>query len=319
MKKRISRFIQPFFLALLALSLVVACQGNRSNSPRTQEDCHPVQHVKGETCIPNSPQRVVVLHDYLVLDAVIALGITPIGAVGNYQGEHPFPPWLKEQTQTVEFVGTAREPNLETILGLQPDLIISLEGEGHAQIYEQLSQIAPTLIIPSERQIFPELRFLGKALRRENKAQALIEKYEQRLEELRTAMGERLEGTEVSLVRFLPGGVRIEGNSYNVGKILKDAGFPRPPAQQISRPIMVSLEQIEKIDGDVMFANTLANPDLEADANQTLKRYKEHPLWSKLEAVQNNQVYEVDPYLWSGNGVLWTFEIIDDLFRYLVE
>ena len=311
-------FFSHLLLSLLTLSLIVACQGDVSDVPPKQ-DCHQVQHVMGETCIPNAPQGVVVLHDYLVLDAVIALGITPIGAVGNHQGEHPFPPWLKEETETVARVGTAREPNLETVLKLQPDLIISLEGEGHAQIYEQLSQIAPTLIIPSERAIFPELKFLGKALKREEKAQTLIAKYEQRLEELRTAMGRRLTTTEVSLVRFLPSGVRIEGNSYNVGKILKDAGFPRPPAQQISRPIMVSLEQIEKIDGDVMFANTIANPNLEADANETLKRYKNHPLWKQLRAVQNDQVYEVDPYLWSGNGVLWSFEIIDDLFRYLLE
>lgn len=101
--------------------------------------------------------------------------------------------------------------------------------------------------------------------------------------------------------------------------LLKDAGLSRPPAQQIEEPITISLEQIEKIDGDVMFANTIANPQLEDQADRVLQRYKQHPLWPKLQAVQSDRLYEVDPYLWSGNGILWTYEIIDDLFKYLVE
>lgn len=312
---RLFRFL---LLALLSLGLTVACNST-PNPEAISSQCRIIQHVMGETCVPESPQRVVVLHDYLALDAVIALGIRPIGAVGNYTGQFTFPPWLTDETQELELVGTAREPNLDKILMLDPDLIITLEGEGHDLIYNQLSQIAPTVIVPSERAIFPEVRFLGEVLGRTDRVQALFDKYQQRLQEFREAMGDRLDEIEVSLVRFLPDGVRIEGNSYNVGKILKDVGLRRPPAQQIDRPIMVSLEQIELIDGDVIFANTLANPQLENKANQTLDRYQQHPLWSKLEAVQNNRVYEVDPYLWSGNGILWTYEIIDDLFMYLVE
>jgi len=273
----------------------------------------------GKTCVPEEPQRVVVLHDYLGLDAVIALGIQPVGAVGNYAGPSAFPPWLQDKTEKIKLVGTAREPNLEEILMLDPDLIVTLEGEGHDRIYKQLSQIAPTVIVPSERAIFPEVHFLGEVLGRTEQAQALLDKYQQRLQEFQAAMGDRLTTLEVSLVRFLPEGVRIEGDSYNVGKIMKDAGLRRPPTQHIDKPMMISLEQIEKIDGDVMFVNTIAAPQLEGKANQTLEQYRQHPLWLKLKAVQNDRVYEVDPYLWSGNGILWTYEIIDDLFEYLVE
>ncbi|NEO27672.1 MAG: iron-siderophore ABC transporter substrate-binding protein [Kamptonema sp. SIO4C4] len=312
------RFLRFLGWALLSLCLVTACQGNFSAD--TPQNCRAIAHVKGETCVPQTPKRVVVLHDYLGLDAVLALGVQPVGAVGTVGSSSPFPPWLAEKTQGVELVGTPQQPNLEKIVTLQPDLIITLENEGHQEIYRELSQIAPTVIIPSQRELFPELTFLGKVLGQPEKAQALQDRYQQRLQEFRDAMGEeRLQELEVSLVRFLPDGVRIEGTSYNVGKILQDAGLKRPPEQQIERPLQVSLEQIEMIDGDVMFANTIANPQLQSAANQTLQRYKQHPLWSKLKAVQRDRVYEVDPYLWSGNGILWSYEIIEELFQYLVE
>jgi len=311
-------------LTLLSVYLVSACTGSSpkritTNSQEVVGECRRIEHVMGETCVPNNPQRVIVLHDYLGLDAVIALGIQPIGAVGNYTGPSPFPPWLKDYTREMELVGTARQPNLEKILMLNPDLIVTLEGEGHDRIYKQLSQIAPTVIVPSERAIFPEVRFLGKVFGRTERAQALLDEYQQRLQAFRAAMGDRLTTLEVSLVRFLPEGVRIEGDSYNVGKIMKDAGLRRPSAQRIDQPMMISLEQIEKIDGDVMFVNTIAAPQLEGKANQLLEEFRQHPLWSKLKAVQNDRFYEVDPYLWSGNGILWAYEIIDDLFDYLIE
>lgn len=321
---RVCHSIRLLLLTLLTIGFVSACFGDRhqptaGNRDVTADNCRPIVHVMGETCVPERPQRVVVLHDYLALDAVIALGIQPVGAVGNYTGPFPFPPWLRDKTQAIEMVGTAREPNLEKILGLDPDLIVTLEGEGHERIYKQLSQIAPTVIVPSQRAIFPEVRFLGEVLGRPERAQALLDRYQQRLQEFQVAMGDRLDTLEVSLVRFLPEGVRIEGDSYNVGKIMKDAGLRRPPTQRIDRPIIISLEQIERIDGDVMFANTIADPQLEERANRVLERYQQHPLWSKLKAVQSDRVYEVDPYLWSGNGILWVYEIIDDLFDYLVE
>lgn len=321
MKRQIVRWLRLFVFALIAVAFVSACMDNRWDTAPTDGDtnCRAIEHVMGESCVPNQPQRVVVLHDYLALDAVVALGIQPVGAVGIYQGSSPFPPWLNDKLDGVEVVGTAQQPSLEKILQLDPDLIITLEGEGHDRLYDRLSQIAPTVVVPSERQIFPEVRFLGEVFDRADRAQALLDRYEQRLQELREAMGDRIDTLEVSLIRFLPEGVRIEGNSYNVGKILKDAGFRRPPAQQIQRPITVSLESIEKIDGDVIFANTLSSPKLQNEANRTLKRYQQHPLWSKLKAVRNDRVYYVDPELWSGNGILWTYEIIDDLFDYLVE
>lgn len=296
------------------MALLVACG---SPSPEPAADCRPVEHVLGETCVPRSPERVVVLHDYLGLDAVIALGITPVGATGNPPPQS-FPPWLSEHTDGITWIGSPRAPNLEKILQLQPDLILTLEDEGHEAIYGQLSQIAPTVIVPSQRQIFPELRFIAEVLGRQAEAEALIEHYHQRLAELRHALGERADHLEISLVRFLPNGARLEGDSYNVGQILKDVGLKRPPAQRSDRPQMISLEQIELIDGDVLLANTLSNPELESEANATLQRFQRSPLWSTLEAVQTDQVYVVDPQIWSGNGVLWTDAIIDDLFQYLV-
>ncbi len=47
-------------------------------------------------------------------------------------------------------------------------------------------------------------------------------------------------------------------------------------------------------------------------------KLKTDQLWSQLNAVQQEQVYEVPGY-WIGNGPMAANAIVDDLFKYLVE
>ncbi|MEO0836217.1 MAG: hypothetical protein AAFY16_09560 [Cyanobacteria bacterium J06642_3] len=49
-----------------------------------------------------------------------------------------------------------------------------------------------------------------------------------------------------------------------------------------------------------------------------LASLKADPLWSKLEAVQQEKVYEVGDY-WIGNGVIAANAVLDDLHKYLVK
>ncbi|MBO0791975.1 MAG: hypothetical protein J2P36_13650, partial [Ktedonobacteraceae bacterium] len=74
---------RPYFsglalLMLLGLSVVLGACGNQAAGGTT--DMRTIKHAMGETKVPASPKRVVVL-DTGELDAVISLGIIPVGAV----------------------------------------------------------------------------------------------------------------------------------------------------------------------------------------------------------------------------------------------
>ncbi|NJL98642.1 MAG: ABC transporter substrate-binding protein, partial [Synechococcaceae cyanobacterium SM2_3_2] len=99
-----------------------------------------VQHAMGETFVPEDPQRVVVL-DTSALDAVVALGSTPVGTL--IYGT--LPAYLGESITEIDIVGDINQPNLEAIIRLDPDLILGTRVNV-AALYRQLDQIAPTIL-----------------------------------------------------------------------------------------------------------------------------------------------------------------------------
>ncbi len=273
-----------------------------------------VGHALGETRVPANPQRVVVL-DMGELDMALALGVEPVGYATYTAGEE-LAPYLRDGIAGSTWVGTVQQPNLEAILALKPDLILTNKLR-HEAIYDQLSPIAPTVVAETVRGEWKNsLRLHAEALGRTAEADRIMARYEQRLEEFKRAMGPRLAETEVSLVRSFPDHVRIYMKDSFMGTVIADAGLPRPPAQD-KRVFMeqASEERIPDLGGDVMFTMYWNRAQ-----GEQLSKLKNHPLWSRLDVVRQGRVYEVDDRVWgTGLGPLAANLILDDLFKYLAE
>jgi iron complex transport system substrate-binding protein len=160
---------------------------------------------------------------------------------------------------------------------------------------------------------------VGELLGKSQQAEQLIAQYQARLEEFQTAMGERLEQTEVSVVRFYAEGTPPEFRTKFSfpGSVLEDVGLPRPAAQrQPGEPgkpfISISLERLDLLDGDVIFAA------LDPGAEDSFRKFQTSPLWQTLKAVKNNRVYVVDSGYWAFGNILAANGILDDLFQYLL-
>ena len=147
MKLSLKRLLCLILLSFMAFIAVSACGRDlHSSNPASREqltkDCRVVQHMMGEACIPESLHHVITLRPDHFANS-FALGIEPIASV--FAEGFPFPEDIKNEVGNIESVGGYSTPNLEKILQLKPDLIISnsrLEG-----IYEDLSRIAPTVVI----------------------------------------------------------------------------------------------------------------------------------------------------------------------------
>ncbi|GIV97594.1 MAG: iron siderophore-binding protein [Herpetosiphonaceae bacterium] len=281
-----------------------AAQADQSQAERI------IQHAMGETKVPAQPQRVVVL-DTGELDSALALGVKPVGAVSAF-ADGEFPAYLRDQTEGIKNVGTIQEPNLEAILALKPDLILSSKLR-HEAIYEQLSKIAPTVFTESVGVTWKEnFKLHAEALGKTAEYERLMQQYNDRMAEFRQKMGDQLAETEVSVVRFLPGQVRIYMNASFIGTVIKDAGLPRPAVQ--NKDVFMeegTKERIPDFDADVMFVTTYG-PAEKTD----LAAYKNDPLWSQLSVVRNGKVYEVDDSYWMlGIGIQAAQKVQDDLFK----
>lgn len=97
--------------------LIVAAAPASARAAET--GCRVVAHAMGQSCVPLRPERVVVLGTG-ELDAALALGLTPVGAVTPYEIGR-FPEYLRGYIKGIVRVGTWSQPDLERIVALKPD------------------------------------------------------------------------------------------------------------------------------------------------------------------------------------------------------
>lgn len=284
-------------------------------APTASAETRLVQHAMGETNVPVNPQRVVVL-DTGELDSVLALGIKPVGAVEALPGQG-YQEYFGELTQGITNVGTIAEPNLETILTLKPDLILSNKVR-HEDIYAQLSQIAPTVFAERVGVVWKDNFMLAAdALNKTAEGEKLMQDYQGRIAELQAKLGDRTSQTTVSVVRFLPDQLRLYQKGSFIGTVLDDVGFARPPSQSKTDETWLegNKERITDLDGDVMFVTTYGPAD-----KTPLDSFRNDPLWSQLEVVQQGNVHDVSDDHWMlGIGVLAANRVLDDLEAIFVQ
>jgi iron complex transport system substrate-binding protein len=104
-----------------------------------------VQHKFGSTTIPTAPQRVVTI-GFNEQDFALALGVTPVAVREFFGYDYKNRPWAKQQLAGAGLpeVG-GQELKLEAVAAQNPDLILGTYSFIDKPIYDQLSEIAPTV------------------------------------------------------------------------------------------------------------------------------------------------------------------------------
>ncbi|WP_439875004.1 ABC transporter substrate-binding protein [Bacillus mycoides] len=310
------------FVFLLAFSLLLSACGKSNTKEETKEDTKKemitVEHAMGKTEVPANPKRVVILTNEGT-EALLELGVKPVGAVKSWTGD-PWYPHIKDKMKDVKVVGDEGQVNVETIASLKPDLIIGNKMR-HEKVYEQLKAIAPTVFSETLRGEWKDnFKFYAKALNKEKEGQKVLADYESRMKDLKGKLGDTV-NQEISMVRFMPGDVRIYHGDTFSGVILKELGFKRPGDQNKDdfAERNVSKERISAMDGDVLFYFTFDKGN-EKKGSELEKEYINDPLFKNLNAVKNDKAYKVDDVIWNtAGGVMAANLLLDDIEKRFVK
>ncbi|MEM7803068.1 MAG: ABC transporter substrate-binding protein, partial [Chloroflexota bacterium] len=264
-----------------------------------------IEHESGSTTIDYVPERVVVL-EYSFADHLGTLGISPVGHAVDAPPDYIY--GYTSDVGSVE-VGTRAEPNIEAIVGLNPDFIIG-DLRRHTEIYEQLSEIAPTVIFNSLRGSYndqlEQFSQIAEIMDKEAEAAAILAEYEEAfaatLAETNPDAGEFVVGV------LWDGGFTAHSNQSFMGSFLESLGRTNAlEPQQEETQYLLDMEGFASVNPSAIVV--LCNPtdqglldDMAAD-----------PLWQAFDAVSNNRVYTFDRNLWSkGRGVTAFQQILDD-------
>lgn len=202
------------------------------------------------------------------------------------------------------------------IVEAQPDLILGVDDYITEDIYPQLSQIAPTVVISVDPGDWRSRMILaGGALNIADQVEALLGVYDARVAELQELIGDELSDIEVSLVRAFPNQTGIMLTGSIADQVIQEVGLARPEAQIRDldfvlnelggrAELSISREDLRLADGDVIFIFGIPDELLQ------------DPLWQQLSAVQTGKVYTVG-YYWYVEGLISVHDMLDDLFNYL--
>lgn len=337
MASRVPHPLAALIVALSALILGLGACGGSSEGGASGGDQAPaaertITDAKGvSVTVPGQPERVLPLSEP-TLDATIALGIKPIGTTAG-RGQNAIPSYLQARAKGVESVGGLGQPNLEKVAQLAPDVIL-LDGTAFqdAAVIDKLRKIAPTVFVSKTgenwRTAFEQTAL---ALGRQAEGADVLAAYDQHVNETKIAIKDRADES-VSIVRWAGIGLpAVLMKELCSGRVLTDLGLPRPRFQDETGPghtVPVSLEELEKIDGDWMFFGALGGGSAEAggvdtpadvaSAKQAIEYARDTPGFNRLEAVKNNRVIPVDGSAWtSAGGPIAANVIVADVARNL--
>lgn len=272
-----------------------------------------IEHAMGRTEITGKPKRIVTL-DATFTSAALALDGNLVGYT-TFRGRQ-LPDYLGEDKQqhaaNAKWVGKLSQPDLEKIVQLEPDLILSAKVR-HEEVYEQLSKIAPTVFSRTTGGTWKQnLLLTGRAMGEEDLARQKLRNYDKRAR----AVGDRIRAEvghnpTMSIVRFAgEPTVRLYTADSFPGIVRRDTGLARPKGRPKGDGIAVNLsqERILELDAEHIFLSVY--PDEAGKAEATRQQFRSNPLWGKL----TGQVHTVDDITWMTSvGLHGANAILDDL------
>jgi iron complex transport system substrate-binding protein len=218
-----------------------------------------------------------------------------------------FPPSILDKPS----VGTHLRPNMELVLGLQPDLIINAVGRKHGhEVIRQIQQKGFTVAVFQPRN-FPELFSvidrLGILTGEEANAQALVNGQSSRLRQIDLRLAKSKDRPKVFFEVRYPNLLGAGQGSIVNDVILKAGGLNcLPNAKKLVR---INIESLIDYNPDVYVVQ-------KGPMNRNPGSPVSRPNFQVLKAVQQGRVFFVDEYIFSRPGPR-SVEAVEKLAAYL--
>ena len=197
-----------------------------------------------------------------------------------------------EDVSKIESIGTLRTPDIEKIISLDPDIVITSThfNEENSKKLEDAGIIVISLYEENDvNGVYTMIETLGKALNKAEKANEIVEEMKNTIDEVKSTVSGLEEPSVYYVVSYGESGDFSAPENTFVGGLIKIAGGKDivPASDNWS----FSLEALLEADPDIIIVR-----DGEKDKFMSTEGYKE------LTAVKEGRVYEIDNNLIDRQG-----------------
>jgi len=300
------RFLLLFLSCIMALALVAcSCDGLEPGEQEEEEEEEeeetelPFQpgtytdDADRQVDITEEPERIVSFGPGIT-EILFALGLGD-KVVGVDDGsDYP------EEAQVKPKVGGAWTPSIETVVELDPDLVLTLDS---VQLISELEGLGYTYLVLDPDGIYgiiENIRLVGEVTGKAAEGERLARDMEQVIADVTG----QVEGGSRPKVYFIIDAIYDPNNPFTAGSgsfiddIINLVGGENIAADALLEWAQLSIEEVVDAEPDIIIIMTMEGgiPTI------TAEEMEEHIIWQQLSAVQQGDVYIIDGDLVSRPG-----------------
>lgn len=271
-----------------------------------------ITHKLGETEVTKNPSRVIVF-DYGIADALNTLDVEIIGLPKSN-----LPSLLsKYEDGKYENVGSLKEPDMEKVYELKPDLII-MSGRLESY-YEELNKIAPTIYLGVDNTDYlgsfkKNMETLGQIFDKEKEVKTQVAKVEEAIGKV----NEKAEGVNALIALANDNAFSVYGEGSRFGIIHKEFGIEAvdKTIESSTHGQKASFEYILDKNPDYLFVIDRAAV---TGGNTSAKEMFDNEIIKKTDAYKNGNIVYLDADVWYtiSGGIESTQNMVDEVLEAL--
>ncbi|HWJ67326.1 MAG TPA: iron-siderophore ABC transporter substrate-binding protein [Nocardioides sp.] len=274
----------------------------------------------GRTVELDKPAERVAVLEWQQVEDVLSLCLTPV-AVADLEGYSTWDTAEELPAEGVTDVGTRGEPNLETLFGTNPDLVIIEAYTAEDEIIKQLEKYdVPVLATKGADAADPianmisTFELIAQATGREERAEVVVDDFNATLEEAKEAVAAADVETEkfVYFDGWIQGGnvsIRPFGQGSLMGELGEALGLENAWTGEVDPAYGLGQTDVEGMSavGDATFFYT-GTVDPAGDVNAALAK---NAVWKKIPAVAEGRAHAFPEGTWTFGGPRSSQQVID--------
>ena len=285
------------FLAISVLMLVAGCTVQES----TEE-----QEIKNDNM--DSKERIIAT-TVAVAEIMDALEIDLVGVPTSYKD-------LPKRYKGITEIGNPMNPDMEIILSLKPTEVMSVSTlkSNLDTVFSSKGIESSFINLQTLDTMQQEILAIGERYDSEEQAEAIIQKFEEKMTEIE----KRIEGKEPPTVLILmgvPGSYLVATEHSYIGDLVRSAGGKNIISDEEVEYLSSNTEYLQKSNPDIILRAAHGMP--EEVVKMFDKEFKENDIWKHFNAVKNDRVYDLEEELFGTTGNLAAPEAIDELLEML--
>ena len=189
-------------------------------------------------------------------------------------------------------VGTFSQISVETIVGLDPDIIIA-KGGYQLSTAERLAELGKTVVIVTHEGfdgLLNDISLIGQVCGQDNEAEDFVGGIESRAQSI-VDKTKDLDKPTVYVEYYFNGGFGSYGGDSVVNELISMAGGVNVFADVEKQYMETSTEEILKANPDIII---ISKGVMSEGCGLTPETVRNRSSWSETTAVQEDQIYEVD-------------------------